>query len=815
MNGRPVLANLSQDLQYAVRLLRRAPGVTATIVITLALGVGANALVFSIVNGLLLRPLPVERPDRLVFVQGNSGPANSYPNYVDLRDRNTTLEGLIAYRIAPMSVEFAGVSGPPARRWGYLATGNYFDVLGVRPAAGRFFHAADDRRPGAAPLAVISYDEWLARYGGNPGAIGSTIRINTFTYTIIGVAPRGFVGTERFYRPAIWVPMMMEAQIEVGNPWLDHRATFNVWVVGRLAPSVTRAQAQANLNAIAAQLARDYPWPNRGMAFTLTEPGFVGSVLGTPVRAFTLGVQSLAALVLLAACANLASLLSARGSDRRREIAIRMSIGAGRGRLIRQLLTESLLLALAGGAAGAALAWMLALALSTWRAPLDLPVQFDVAVDLRVLAFACLVSGLAGVLFGVLPALQAAAADPNAALKRLAEGARTRRWSMRELLVTLQMVLCFVLVSACLLSVRGLQRAVTMPLGFEPGGVTVAGFDLGLAGYDRARGEAFQRRVLDAVGRLPGVAAAAYSNSVPLSVDQSQNSIYPEGAQPGEGPADVRRAVTYQISPGFFRTIGTRLLAGRDFDWHDSGSTARVAIVNEAFARQILRTSNPLGRRFRFGPAGALTDVIGVVEDAKYQTLTESPTAAVFTPMLQMYNSTTVLSVRSSGPSDVSAIRQAIAIQDPSLPVYDAKPMQEMLGLALFPSRAAAIALGAFGVLAISLAVTGLYGVVSYAVSRREREIGIRIAIGAGAATVLRLVLARTAALVLSGAVAGAVLAFLLARVLASIVYMASPHDPAVFLGVAMIMLIVGTLSCWAPAARALRISPTAALKAE
>jgi predicted permease len=800
--------NLLQDVRYGARLLRRTPGFTATIVITLALGVGANALVFSVVNGLLLRPLPIERPDRVVFVQSGSIPAQSYPNYADLRDRNRTFDGLIGYRISPMSVD-------AVRRWGYLATGNYFDVLGVRPAAGRFFHAEDDTHPGGAPVVVLSHDEWTGRYGGDPRAVGSTIRVNAQPYTIIGVAPRGFIGIERFYRPAMWVPMSMQAQIEPGNPWLDRRMTFNVWVAGRLAANVTAAEAQANLNAIMAQLARDYPGPNRGLAITLTNPGLVGSVLGTPVRAFTFAVQALAVLVLLAGCANLASLVAARGSDRRRELAVRIAIGAGRGRLLRQLLTESLLLSLAGGLAGALLAWTLAATVSAWRAPVDLPVQFDVGVDPRVLLFAFAMAAAAGVLFGVAPAIYAVRTDANAALKGSTEATTRRRWSTREGLVALQMVLCVVLVTACLLSVRGLQRAVTLPLGFDPRHVTVASFDLGLAGYDPARAEAFQRRVLDAVRQLPGVESAAYSNSVPLSVDQSRNTVT-ERAGTLRSRSDERRAVTYQVSPEFFRTLGIRMMAGRDFDWRDRRGSTHVAIVNQAFARDVLRTADPVGRQFHFGAGGPAIEVVGLVEDGKYETLTERPTPAVFSPILQWHQATTVLSVRTrNGGPDVADLRRVVAAADASLPVYDARPLHEMLGLALFPSRVAAVALGAFGVLALSLAVTGLFGLVSYAVARREREIGIRIAIGANAPAVLRAILGRTAVLVAAGAVIGTGLSRLLGRLLSSIVYTASPDDPLVLAGVAAVMLAVGLLSCWVPAARALRISPTVALKAD
>ncbi|MCA1559353.1 MAG: ABC transporter permease [Acidobacteria bacterium] len=512
--------DLRGDLAYAFRMLRRSPGFAAVAVTSLALGIGANALVFSIVNAVVLRPLPIDAPERVFVVQTVSGqPGQSYPNYVDLRDRNTTFEGLAGYRIAPMTVESAAGT---TRTWGYLATGNYFDVLGVEPLLGRFFLQDDDRRPGESPLAVLSYDEWQARFGGDAAVVGTTIRINRLPYTVIGVAPRGFHGSELFYRPAIWVPMTMQPQIEAGNPWLDRRQTFNTWIVGRLKSAVTPDQGAANLNAIAAGLVRDYPGINRGLKFKLAQPGLVGDTLRGPVRAFTLGVLGLASLVLLAACANLASLLTARASDRRREMAIRISLGAGRARLVRQLLTESMVLALAGGASGAGLAFLSARALSAWQAPIDLPVQFDVTLDLRVLLFAFVVSAAAGVLFGVAPARRASRTDPNAALKG---GERGRlpwhRLAFRDVLVAIQVALCFVLVAACLLSLRGLQRALVMPLGFDPRGVAIAGFDVGLAGYTRAEGEVLQRRVREEVLRLPGVVAAAYANSIPLSLDQS------------------------------------------------------------------------------------------------------------------------------------------------------------------------------------------------------------------------------------------------------------------------------------------------------
>jgi predicted permease len=342
MNPARLIESIWQDVHHALRLFRRRPGTTVTAILSLTLGVGVNTLAFSVVHALVLAPLPVERPDELVFVQTRDGfPGHSFPNYRDFRDRNDSFAGLTGYRISPMSVE---IDRAATRAWGYLATGNYFQVLGIEPALGRLFRPDDDGPPGTSPFAVLSYDAWQTRFAGDPQVVWRTLHINRLPYTILGVTPRGFHGTEIFYRPEIWVPMAMQAQIEVGNPWLDQRSTFNTWVVGRLRPGVTAARAESNMNAIAATLAREHPGPNRGLAIRLTRPGLVGDTLRSPVRAFTLGLLLLAALVLVAGCANIASLLVAQGTDRRREMALRASIGAGTGRLVRQVLTETVVL---------------------------------------------------------------------------------------------------------------------------------------------------------------------------------------------------------------------------------------------------------------------------------------------------------------------------------------------------------------------------------------------------------------------------------------------------------------------------------------
>jgi len=811
------LGDLGRDLTYALRTIRRSPGFAFVAVVSLAIGIGANTLVFSVLNGLVLQPLPIAQPDRVVSIQPKSSGyvAMSFPAYRDLRDRNVTFDGVFAYRMAPIDVE---ANGAASRGWGYLATGNYFDVLGVRPALGRFFTPAEDRQPGAAPLCVLSHAFWTSHFAADPAVVGTTIRINRLSYTVLGVAPPGFVGTEVFFRPQLWVPMMMEPQIEV-NPWLERRGTTNTWVAGRLKAGVSARAAESNLNAIGADLGRQYPDSDRGLDFKLSKPGLIGDALRAPARAFTIGVLVLAGLVLLTACANLASTFGARSADRAKEIAVRLSIGASRGRIVRQLLTETLLVAATGGALGYAAAYAGASALSRWQLPIEMPVQLDVQPDARVFLFTLTVSIVAGLLFGLAPARQASSVDTTTAFKNTSGvmPGRRRRWALRDILVSAQVALCVVLVASCLLSLNGLRQALSMPLGFQPAGVSRVSFELHLAGYTLDQQVAFQQRALEAVRRLPGVTGAAYTDTLPLNLNQNSTTVYAERQASQQTMNRGRSAAKYAVSPGFFDTLGMTLRAGRYLDERDTGTAPRVAVVNETFVRNLLRTTDPVGRRFRTNPTGPLIEVVGVVADGKYQTLSEAPVAAVFNPILQDTQGTTTLLARSSMPTaaTVAQMRQAVQALDPSLPLFATGSLNEMLALALFPSRAAATALTTFGLLALALATTGIYGMVAYAVARRRREIGIRIAIGARRLDIVRLVLSRIAALVAAGSVAGLALALLVGPLLTSIVYQTSPRDPLLLAAVVGIVSLVSVLASSAPTVRSLRIEPVAALRSE
>lgn len=805
------LEDLWRDTRVALRMLRRAPLFAATAIVTVALGVGVNTLVFSVVEGLVLRPLPIEQPDRVWFVQ-RGGVSHSFPIYRELRDRNRTFAQLAGYRITMMHVE---TPQGPAHTWGYLATGSYFDLLGLKPFRGRFFQASDDVAPGGSPYAVLSYDYWRTTFAAQDSVIGSTIRINRQPYTVLGVTPPSFRGTEVFYRPTIWVPMMMQAQIEVGNPWLDNPNTWNTWVIGRLADGVTPVQAREDLGAIVRQVATESGASTAGPDVTLTRPGLVGDALGGPARAFGLGVLVLAGLVLLAACANLAGGLAARGADRQRELAIRVAIGAGRGRLMRQLLTETIVLVAIGGAAGTAGAALAGAALSRWQLPIALPVQLDTAIDGRVAAFALMATLLTAAGIGVGPALQAVRANPHASLKTR-DAAVARRWPLREILVGAQVAICVVLVAASLLAGRSLLNAMRMPLGIDPKGTMTASFDLGLAGYSRAASDALRRQIVERLRAYPGMRDVAYGNSFPLNIDQSVTTVYPGGrAEPSA--TDAVRAVKYQVSPEFLRTLGIRLLLGRDVSWQDTDASERVVVVNEALAKQLLGERPPIGQQIRFGRAGAPVTVIGVVETGKYQSLTEAVTPAVFEPMLQVPNTTTVMLVRStrSDAEAADALRQAVKEADPVLPLIGIRSVEDSQGFVRLPMQAAAVALGAFGLLAATLAATGIHGVVAYAVSRRRRELAIRVALGAPRHGLVQLVLRRTFILVAIGTAAGMTVAVGLRSALANIVYMPGTESLWSWAAVLGLVTLVSVVACAWPAWRALRVDPVVALAAE
>ncbi len=809
------LASLFQDLRYAIRQLRHSPGFALTSIVTLALGIGANVVVFSVLNSLVLHPLHFPDASLLYTVQHTQQGfiSLSYPDYKDLRDRNTTFSDLALFRFSRFGLQTK--DGTQAV-WGNEVSGNYFGMLGVRPVLGRLIGPSDDKNPGASPYLVLSYACWRDRYAGDPQIVGRTVQIDSHPYTVLGVASKNFHGTERFLWPEMYVPVMNEQQLD-GYDWLKNRGDAGAWAIGKLKSGITSQQAAGNLNTIAAEMTREHPLEDDHLQFKLVKPGLVGDVLSGPVHGFLLGMMVLAGLVLLAACTNLGSLFAARATDRGRELAIRVAVGAGRARILRQLLTESIVISILGGAAGCLLAVVILQALSDWHLSFGIPMQVIVNPDTWVYVFSCLLSLAAGAFCGSIPARQIWRTDPNLTIKSAANTQPgKRKWAGRDLLLATQIALCCVLVTSSLVALRGLARAMYSPLGFNPDHVTQAGFDLRMAGYNGDQAVAIKRRLLDEVSHLPGVTAAAYANYTPLGPDYSSTEVYPPGTTVFKSSSGISSSY-FKISPGYIDASGTRLLAGREFTWNDNAKAPSVVIINQVLARKLFGDKSPVGQYFPKDDGKSQFQVIGVVEDGKYNTLAEDPTPAIFFPILQNSDSTTTLLVRSQrSPQQMAPeILAAIHRVDRHLPIYFLSSWRDQLSMALFPARVATAALGIFGALGILLAITGIFGLASYTVSRRMKELGIRVALGASHRQVLGAALRRPIALLSAGSVVGLVAGIAASRVLSSIVYQATPNDPLVLLGVALTMLLVGVLATWIPARRVFHVEPTNVLHDE
>jgi len=815
--GLPLIETLIKDLRYGLRRLARSPGFTAIAVLSLALGIGANTAIFSLVNTLALRPLPVDKPDQVVSLanaaEGRMFPTFSYPNYKDFRDRNDVFADLIAYRFAPLSLSYDGVN---EKLWGYVVTGNYFETLGVKAALGRVISPDDDRLPGGHPVTVVSYQCWQQRFGGDPEVIGKNLIVNGRGYTVIGVAARGFFGTEIIAAPELWFPMAMQAEIEVGYNWLDKRAVETIFLQGRLKPGVSVAQAQAALNSIASQLESEYPGINEGKRVSVSSPGFMSGSMRGAVLGFTGILMVVVAFVLLLACINLANLLLARATTRRREIAVRLALGASRLRLVWQLMAESMLLAVGSGALGLLLAyWLVNLAVAL-KPPIDVPLMIDLHLDYRVFIFTCLISLATGVLFGLLPALQATKVDLLTALKDESSFSGYRRSWLKSSLIVLQVALSLVLLVGGGLMLRALQRAQAMNLGFNPQKAIELSFDLRLQGYDDARGREFQKSLLERVRALPGVQYAGIVDLAPVDLHFARGTVFIEGQTP-ERTQSAPRAMMSRISPGYLQAMSTRLVAGRDFTEQDDEKAPRVAIINETFARRFWPGEDPLGKRFSQGsPESPKMQVVGVIEDGKYAGLNEAPQPYVCRPLSQAYVGGNTLIARTDGDLQklLAVVRGEVRQLDPHLPA-SGKLLTERMALPLLPVRMAAVLFGSFGVLALALAAIGTYGVMSYAVSRRTREIGVRVALGAQGADVLKLVIGQGMTLALVGVAVGVAVALALTQLTKSLLFGLSATDPFTYAGVTTLLIGVALLACYIPARRATKVDPMVALRNE
>ncbi|HEY1901140.1 MAG TPA: ABC transporter permease [Terracidiphilus sp.] len=813
--GGNLIETLLQDLRYSVRVLRKTPGFLIAAVLTLALAIGANAVVFSLLNALVLRPLNVPQAGSLYQVEGakGRGPSQSYPDYIDLRNRNRSFDGLVAYEMAPAGLD---TGGSPSSIWLYEASGNYFDELGIQPYLGRFFHSSDEHGANSAPYIVLSYAYWQSHFQDDFSVVGRTVQLNKNAYTILGVAPPQFRGTELFFAPDIWAPLVNEPQIEGSND-LTSRGARGMWLVGHLKAGVTPVHATADLNSIAASLARTYPKEDEGIGFTLTRPGLLGDMLGGPVHAFVAGLMLLSGLILLAACANLGSLFSARAADRSREVALRLALGSSHVRILRQLLTEAILVSLGGAVLGVAGAVVLLRWLSAWQPAPDMPINLQVNPDARTYIVALLLALVSALLFGMVPVRQVMKVDPYLSIKVGAtSGVVGRRVTLRDLLLALQIAVCAMLVTASLVAVRGMVRSLHSNFGFVPQNAIQVNTDLDMGGYKGDQVPATQRRILDAIANVPGVTAAGYASRVPLNIGWSENTVFLDSATDYRLSNAAMEAMEYGVSPGYFQAAATTLLRGRDFTWNDGKDAPRVAVVNQEFARKMFGSdTKAIGSSFKIW-SGTRVQVVGVVEDGKYKTLTEDPQPAMFLSVLQSPSSWTWLVVRSNrSPQELApALERTLRGLDTGLP-FTINTWEKELGIALFASRVATVALGVLGGMGAMLAITGIFGMAAYSVSKRLRELGIRMALGAQRREVLMAALGRPLKLLAFGSAVGLLLGLLATRVLAHIVYQANPRDPLVLGGVVAAMGLLGLLATWVPAQRALSVNPLLLLREE
>ena len=808
------LADLGRDIRYAGRQLRRSPGFALTAILTLALGIGANVVVFGVLNAMILRPLNVAGADRLLEL-ANARPGDdnqSYPDFVDFKTRNSAFSDMAAYRLG-----YAGISsgGKAEKSWEFEVSTNYFDMLEVQPQLGRFFHASDEHGPNSVPYIVLSDAMWRTRFNADPRIVGTTVDLNKHPFTILGVAPKGFHGTEIFFWPEFWMPMVNEAQVE-GYSFLTKRGNHGIFVIGSLKPGVTPRQAQDNLSAVARQMTREHPSEDDGLTVRLVKPGLLGDTLGGPAQPFLAAIMGLALLVLLAACVNLAGIFAARAADRSRELAIRLSIGATRWRILRQLLTEAVLVSLAGGALGTLIATMMLGVLSRWQPISEYPIHVTVVADGRTYLIAVVLSIAAGILPGLLPARQVWRTDATDAMKSGTTSARIlRRLTLRDLLLGTQIALCALLLTSSLVALRGMERSLHAPIGFVPQGAMVADTDMQMAGYSDDTAFPVQRRMIDAALQMPGVKGAGTIDALPLGGGGSNWSVYREGTTDLRNSNSVMTAQSYGISPGYLKAAGTALLTGRDFSWDDGPKTPKVAIVNETFAHKMFGDEPAVGRHF-LGGDKTNYQIVGIVENGKYEMLTEDPAPAMFFPLDQDHEANTILIVRSDFPPEelASELNRTLMGIDPSLP-FALRPWSERLSLVLFPPRIATAALGVMGILAAMLAITGVFGMATYTVSKRLRELGIRVALGAHRAQLMKAALGRPLIVLLAGSMAGLVLGVLASRLLAALVYEATPRDPLVLIGAVAAMMLIGLIATWIPARRALAINPAQLLRQE
>jgi len=823
---------LWQDLRFGARMMIKAPGFTLIAVLSIALGIAVNSAVFTLVNGMLLKPMPVRQPDRLVALytmEPNSiYPSQfSYPDYVDYRDHNQVFSDLFIH-FTTQGLSLKGREGAAEMVCGELVTGNYFTGLRLDPALGRLFTPEDNKSPGGHPVAVLSHAFWQRRFAGDPNVVGQIVKLNGHDFTIIGVAKKGFSGTRAFgWIPDVYLPLTMYAQAIPGTneSFLSNRGGRSFNVNGRLRDGVTIEQARAAMSAFAKQLGADYPQTNANLgvgmipASTKVQPavalmGYTSMVTGL--------MMGLVGLVLLVACANVANLLLARATVRRREIAVRLALGASRLRLLRQLLTESLMLSTLGGALGLILAVWLCDLVRFGVPKVDfatMDYDYALGLDYRVLGFTLAASVLTGVIFGLAPALQASRPDLVPTLKGVMSDASAgrRRPNLRNLFVVTQVALSLMLLVSAGLLVKSLRNAQTMNPGFRTDHLLMASVNVGLHGYDEARGRRFYKQLGERLQSLPGVTHASFAGPLPLDQYYNAANVTIEGRVPKT--ANERLGIGYSIvGHNYFETMNTPIVQGRAFTERDNENAPRVVIVNETMARRYWPSQNPIGKRLRLGgEQSQWLEVAGVAQDGKYITLGEPPTDYFFLPFWQNYDGRMTLIAHTKGDAEsvIASIRREVKALDEQLPVYGVRDAPEFLDIILSGPKSIAATVSGFGLLALLLAAIGLYGVMSYAVAERTREIGVRVALGAEPRDLRLMVLRQGLRLSLGGVALGLAGAFGLVRLLRSLLYDVSATDPLTFGAVALSLIVVALLACWIPARRATKVDPMVALRCE
>jgi predicted permease len=810
---------LLQDLRYALRQLLKSPGFALTTVLTLALGIGANTAIFSLFNALVLRPLPVTDPARIVNVyrtvesEARYG-VFSYPEYVDYRDHNTVFSGLTAFTGA--RVTLTG-SGADQTLQALLVSGNYFSVLGIAAAPGRTFAAEEDQTPNSHPVVVLSHDLWERRFQGDPNLVGRTLTLNSVSYTVVGIAPKTFGGTEPD-PPDLWAPIMMQGNVRPGANILEDRDNMSFQVVGRLKPGILREQAQAEMAVLAQRFAQPKNNNNHRASVTLTAGGFLNPQELNDVLPLAVLLMFAVALVLLIACANVANLLLARGAGRQREIGIRLSLGAKRGRLVRQYLTESMLLALAGGIGGLILAfWMADLLLASVHPPGTHRFLLNVGLDFRVLGYTLLLSVVSGLMCGVLPALRSSKQDLSAAVRgeSTAFGRRVGKSRLRGALVVSQVAVSLILLVGAGLLVRALQKAQTVTPGFEMSNIYVVSPDFRQHGYDSARAGEFQRELTERLQATPGVKSVGLARTAPLGSDFAITRLVIQGDKtpPGARPPTVNFNT---VSPGYFEALRIPILRGRNFSSQDLREGVKVAVISESLAQRYWPGEDPIGKRFNGGGASSYREVIGVAKDVRNVYLWTSAEPYLYLPLSRADTSDMQFFVRTEGAAVplMGAVTESVRALDRTLPI-SAHRLDDNLALWIWPSQMGALLSGALGALALLLASAGIYAVMAYTVTQRTREIGIRVALGSQNRDVLGLLLREGMRLVGVGVAIGLAVSMSASRLLSKFLYGLSTLDGLAFAGVSSLLAAVALLACWIPARRALRVDPMIALRYE